>query len=156
MVQESNPVRLKLAEFTSNDFEVNIDVYFTGSSTSKQMTLQVRESTFNIDSRSVSAYLPQVFIAFAVYSDPTLLVPMIVLSVIYVFPYLLCFIFSKKRKGWMIAALVLFLIDSAFFAIDVLPLLMTGDISFLFDAIIRVYALVTLIVGITGYSKLEE
>ena len=103
-----------------------------------------------------SAYLPQVFIAFAVYGDPTLLVPMIVLSVIYVFPYLLCFIFSKKRKGWMIAALVLFLIDSAFFAIDVLPLLMLGDISFLFDAIIRVYALVTLIVGITGYSKLEE
>ncbi len=103
-----------------------------------------------------SAYLPQVFIALAVYGDPTLLVPMIVLSVIYVFPYLLCFIFSKKRKGWMIAALVLFLIDSAFFAIDVLPLLMLGDISFLFDAIIRVYALVTLIVGITGYSKLEE
>ena len=103
-----------------------------------------------------SAYLPQVFIALAVYGDPTLLVPMIVLSVIYVFPYLLCFIFSKKRKGWMIAALVLFLIDSASFAIDVLPLLMLGDISFLFDAIIRVYALVTLIVGITGYSKLEE
>lgn len=52
MVQESNPVQLKLAEFTSNDFEVNIDVYFTGSSTPKQMTLQVRESTGNIDSRS--------------------------------------------------------------------------------------------------------
>lgn len=52
MVQESNPVQLKLAEFTSNDFEVNIDVYFTGSSTPKQMTLQVRESTLNIDSRS--------------------------------------------------------------------------------------------------------
>jgi hypothetical protein len=103
-----------------------------------------------------SAYLPQVFIALAVYGDPTLLMPMIVLSVIYVFPYLLCFIFSKKRKGWMVAALVLFLIDSAFFAIDVLPLLMLGDISFLFDAIIRVYALVTLIVGVTGYSKLEE
>ena len=103
-----------------------------------------------------SAYLPQVFIALAVYGDPTLVMPMIVLSVIYVFPYLLCFIFSKKRKGWMIAALVLFIIDSIFFVIDVLPLLMLGDISFLFDAIIRVYALVSLITGVTAYSKLED
>ena len=103
-----------------------------------------------------SAYLPQVFIALAVYGDPSLLMPMIVLSIIYIFPYLLCFIFAKKRKGWMIAALVLFIIDSIFFVIDVLPLLMLGDISFLFDAIIRVYALVTLIVGVTGYSKLED
>lgn len=103
-----------------------------------------------------SAYLPQVFIALAVYGDPSLLMPMIILSVIYVFPYLLCFIFSKKRKGWMIAALVLFIIDSVFFVIDVLPLLMLGDISFLFDAIIRVYALVSLITGVTAYSKLEQ
>ena len=103
-----------------------------------------------------SAYLPQVFIAFAVYGEPALLMPMIVLSVIYVFPYLLCFIFSKKRKGWMIAALVLFIIDSIFFVIDVLPLLMLGDISFLFDAIIRVYALVSLIMGVAAFKKLEN
>ena len=103
-----------------------------------------------------SAYLPQVFIALAVYGDPSLLMPMIVLSIIYIFPYLLCFIFAKKRKGWMVAALVLFIIDSVFFVIDVLPLLMLGDISFLFDAIIRVYALVSLITGVTAYSKLED
>ena len=103
-----------------------------------------------------SAYLPQVFIALAVYGDPSLLMPMIVLSVIYVFPYLLCFIFSKKRKGWMIAALVLFIIDSIFFVIDVLPLFMLGDVSFIMDAIIRVYALVSLITGVTAYSKLED
>lgn len=103
-----------------------------------------------------SAYLPQVFIAFAVYGEPTLLMPMVVLSVIYVFPYLLCFIFAKKRKGWMIAALVLFIIDSIFFVIDVLPLFMLGDISFLFDAFIRVYALVSLIMGVAAYSKLEQ
>ena len=103
-----------------------------------------------------SAYLPQVFIALAVYGDPSLLMPMIVLSVIYVFPYLLCFILAKKRKGWMIAALVLFIIDSIFFVIDVLPLFMLGDISFLFDAFIRVYALVSLIMGVAAYSKLEQ
>ena len=103
-----------------------------------------------------SAYLPQVFIALAVYGDPSLLMPMIVLSIIYVFPYLLCFIFAKKRKGWMVAALVLFIIDSIFFVIDVLPLLMLGDISFLFDAFIRVYALVSLITGVTAFKKLEN
>ena len=103
-----------------------------------------------------SAYLPQVFIAVAVYSDPTLLMPMIVLSIIYVLPYLFCFIFAKKHKGWMVAALILFLIDSAFFAIDVVPLLMSGDISFILDLVIRIYAIVSLITGVAAFKKLED
>ncbi len=105
-----------------------------------------------------SAYLPQVFISIGIYSgSEELFLGMVILSLIYVFPYLLCWIFSKKRVGWMIAALVLFSIDSVFFFIDLPLYLEAGDFSFIMDLVMRIYALGCLIMGVVyGLKKGKE
>ena len=102
-----------------------------------------------------STYLPQIFIGIALYGDPTLLTPMIVLSVIYILPYLLCFLFAKKRKGWLVGALVLFLIDSAFFLLDFFSLIALNDYSMIIDLVIRAYAVFSLVVGILSFNKMK-
>ncbi len=60
-------------------------------------------------------------------------------------PYLLCFIFSKKRVGWMIAALAFFAIDSVIFTVD---LVSYPQINSIIDIIFRVYALVSLALAV--------
>lgn len=65
-----------------------------------------------------SARLPSVLVELTLVAAPEdvtvgfadLLVP-IVAGVILSLPYLLCFFFSKKRPGWMVAALVFFGLD---------------------------------------------
>lgn len=103
-----------------------------------------------------SAYLPQIFIGMALYVDPTLLMPMIVVSIIYILPYLLCFFFAKKRKGWLVGALVLFLIDSAFFLLDFFSLIALGDYSMIMDLVIRAYAIFSLVMGVISFKKIKE
>ncbi len=105
-----------------------------------------------------STYLPQIFISIGVISgDQTIFMGMLILSLVYILPYLLCWIFSKKRVGWMIAALVLFSIDSIFFLIDVPAYLAAGDVSFILDIAIRIYAFVCLIMGVVyGFKKKKE
>ncbi|MBE6604879.1 MAG: hypothetical protein E7639_04150 [Ruminococcaceae bacterium] len=76
------------------------------------------------------------------------LVIAIVLSLISVIPYLLFYIFSKNRPGCMIAALVLFSIDSLAFFVDFLLLLLAGDLSFVIDLIFRIWALVSLVMAV--------
>ena len=44
--------------------------------------------------------------------EPLYLIIGCVAAAIVLLPYLLCWIFSKKRRGWLIAALVLFIIDT--------------------------------------------
>ena len=43
-------------------------------------------------------------------------------AVLVLVPYLLCWIFSKKRRGWMIAALVLFAVDTGALVVDTLEI----------------------------------
>ena len=76
------------------------------------------------------------------------LIVAIVMALISVVPYLLFYIFSKKHPGCMIAALVLFSVDSLFFLVDFVLLLMAGDLSFLVDLVFRVWALVSLVVAV--------
>lgn len=99
-----------------------------------------------------SAYLPQVLISLA-YLDPSLTPAMVILSILYILPYLLCYIFSKKKAGWMIAALVLFSVDSLFFLIDLPAYLAAGDLSFIIDLIFRIYVLASLIIGVVNRKQ---
>lgn len=99
-----------------------------------------------------SAYLPQVLISLA-YLDPSLTPVMVILSILYILPYLLCYIFSKKKAGWMIAALVLFSVDSLFFLIDLPAYLAAGDLSFIIDLIFRIYVLASLIIGVVNRKQ---
>lgn len=99
-----------------------------------------------------SAYLPQVLISLA-YLDPSLTPVMVILSILYILPYLLCYIFSKKKAGWMVAALVLFSVDSLVFLIDFFAYLAAGDLSFIIDLIFRIYVLVSLIIGVVNRKQ---
>lgn len=99
-----------------------------------------------------SAYLPQVLISLA-YLDPSLTPVMVILSILYILPYLLCYIFSKKKAGWMVAALALFSVDSLVFLIDFFAYLAAGDLSFIIDLIFRIYVLVSLIIGVVNRKQ---
>ena len=73
----------------------------------------------------------------------------LILGLILTVPYLLCWIFSKKRPGWMVAALV-------FFSIDCLVLLGLYDLTdVLFDLLIHGWVMFYLITGVTHGFKLK-
>ncbi len=58
---------------------------------------------------------------FLEYSDEGLYLAVgLAFAVLVLVPYLLCWIFSKKRRGWMIAALVLFAVDTGALVVDTL------------------------------------
>ena len=69
-------------------------------------------------------------------------------------PYLLCWIFSKKRRGWLIAALVLFSIDTLLVIWDAIGYM---DISYLLDIGFHIWLLVELVLGIrAGKAAIAE
>ncbi len=73
-------------------------------------------------------------------------------SIVIVAIYLLCWIFSKKQKvGWIIAALVLFFIDT-------LALFLIGGISIelILDYIFHIWVIVLLFKGVFAYYKLQK
>lgn len=70
-----------------------------------------------------------------------------VVAIVLALPYLLCWIFSKKHYGWMIAALVLFSLDTIILVTCFL------DISFLLDYLFHAYVLYFLIMGVRNGIK---
>ena len=84
-----------------------------------------------------------------VFSD--FIVP-IIIGVILTVPYLLCWIFSKKRAGWMIPALV-------FFSFDCLYLLLLATLdptAVLFDILFHAWVMFYLITGVKHGFKLKK
>ena len=82
-------------------------------------------------------------------SIPVLLVTF-ALGAISVLPYLLCWIFSKKHVGWMIAALALFSVDSLLLLFDMLTSLFGGfDISYLIDIAFHIWAIASLAIAVS-------
>ena len=76
------------------------------------------------------------------------------LAALVLVPYLLCWIFSKKRRGWLIAALVLFIIDTLLVVWDAIGFM---DISYLMDIAFHIWLIVELILGIrAGKAALAE
>ena len=73
----------------------------------------------------------------------------LVIGLLMTVPYLLCWIFSKKRVGWMVAALVLFSLDTLF-------LLLALDLSMIVDLLIHGWVLFYLITGVANGFKLKN
>ena len=73
-----------------------------------------------------------------------------IIAVIFVVPYLLCWIFSKKHYGWIIGALVYFILDTVFLLVFFL------DVSMLMDILFHVWVLVALIIGIVNGKKFKN
>lgn len=73
----------------------------------------------------------------------------IALGLIATLPYLFCWIFSKKRVGWMVAALV-------FFSFDCLFLLLNLDLSMIIDILVHAWVMFYLITGVRHGFKLRD
>lgn len=76
----------------------------------------------------------------------------LVISVVIIVFYLLCFLFSgKNRGGWLIAALVAFIVDT------VAMFLYYGlDLGMLIDIVLHIYVVGSLISGLIAHKKLKE
>lgn len=83
--------------------------------------------------------------------ESVLLMPAIVIAVISLALYLLCWIFSKKHVGWMITALVLFVLDTLFGA-GLFFLL--EEVSGVLDIVIHIWVLYYLVIGVKYGIKL--
>ncbi len=78
----------------------------------------------------------------------------IAVAVVLIVAYLICFIFSKKRVGFMVAALVLFAIDTV-----VMALTYIGSGSFadgIIDIIFHIWVLAYLVSGVYNGFKLKK
>lgn len=83
--------------------------------------------------------------------DPTIFYVLLVIAVIILALYLVCWLLSKKNHvGWLIFALVLFVIDTV-------AMLLFGEISeMIFDIVFHAWVLFGLIGGISAHFKLKK
>lgn len=118
---------------------VNLILLYTGS-----MTMML-----------FSASIPYYAAAFGYYSFfQPFMIAGAVIAAVFIVLYLLCWFFSKKHYGWMIAALVLFGVDTLFLAY--LYIAVFKDISGMMDALFHVLVLYFLIIGVANGKKLSE
>ena len=108
-----------------------------------------------------SAFMPLVMVDLGVALVPDLgtpvLVVMAVIGVALIVPCLLCWIFSKKKNGWMIAALVYFVFDTAFLLLFALAFgVFTSIVDILFHAWIIYYMIVGVKAGIALKTLPED
>ena len=103
-----------------------------------------------------SARIPSFFVELFMFTEDgeiapftDLIVP-IIIGVILTIPYLLCFFFSKKRPGWMVAALVFFVLDCLFLLI--MYYLSDVIVDILFHGLVMFY----LITGVSNGFKLKK
>ena len=86
--------------------------------------------------------------------EAVLLIVTIALGIISLVPYLLCWIFSKKKVGWLIAALVLFALDTLLLLIDAVSML---EATFILDLVIHILVVVELVIAVKyGMNKKKE
>lgn len=117
---------------------INIILYVVGSDT--MMLFSATVPYFGIIIGSVSGN--QAFLIFCICIAAAILIT-----------YLLCWILSKDHYGWMIVALVLFIIDT----LAMIGLyMMAGEISGILDVVIHAWVLYYLIIGVRYGKQLKE
>lgn len=101
-----------------------------------------------------SATVPYYVAAFGIFSEiGQLIAAGIAIAAVILALYLLCWIFSKKHYGWMVAALVLFILDS----IAMVGLyIWAEDFSGILDLLIHIWVLYYLIIGVRYGYKLKN
>ncbi len=82
--------------------------------------------------------------------DTGLLIGFIAIAVVILGLYLLCWFFSKKRSGWLMAALVLFTLDTAFLFINY-----GIALDMILDILFHGWVLYSLIAAIFAHRKLQ-
>lgn len=79
----------------------------------------------------------------------------LVIALVIVAVYFLCWLLSKKRPGWLTAALVLFVIDTVILVILAF-VLYDSPVSELMDLLLHIWAIVELVQAVRGNKKLME
>lgn len=102
-----------------------------------------------------SATVPYIAAVWATMEEfQPIMIPLIALAVISIVSYFVCWIFSKKHFGFMIAALVLFVIDTLGLIVFYL---WAGEIaSGILDIAIHAWVLYYLIIGVINGVKLKK
>ena len=138
---------------------VNIILSATGGSTYFLFSASV-PYLFTVHSIALTGHLPD-----EVYADPengwegfefypdTLLWFAIAVSVVILALYAVCFFASKKQRGWLIVASVLFGIDTL--ALIAYTVLISGTPDII-DIVIHIYMIFTLIYGSVAAAKLSR
>ena len=81
---------------------------------------------------------------------PAVFYVVLVLGVVLIAVFSLCFLLSKKKVGWMIAALVLFVLDTLY-------LISTGiTVDIIIDILFHAWVLYSLIAGVVASAKLKS
>ena len=106
-----------------------------------------------------SASVPYYFTAFGIGMDSalsggigTFTITALVISLLILAVYLLCWILSKKRTGWLTAALVLFCVDT----VGLLFLSYIFETSNLLDFLLHAWAICSLANGVYCAGKLKR
>lgn len=100
-----------------------------------------------------SATVPYFGIVFGMATGiPAILAFCICISAAILITYLLCWILSKNHYGWMIASLVLFIIDTLAM---IGMYLMIGEVSGILDVVIHVWVLYYLVIGVRYGKQLK-
>lgn len=81
----------------------------------------------------------------------TYLYVMLAIAGVSLLVYLLCWIFSKKHVGWLVAATVLLVLDSAF-----LVFWYEVDLSMLLDYLFHAWVLIIFVRGLWAHSRLKH
>lgn len=101
-----------------------------------------------------SASIPYYAVGFGVWWESfELFVVGIVVAVVLIALYFLCWLLSKKRPGWLIVALVLFVLDTIALAG---LYIMAGEVSGILDVLLHAWVLYYLIIGISSARKLKN
>ena len=69
--------------------------------------------------------------------------------------YFLCWLLSKKRRGWLTAALVLFIVDTVALVVIAFALY-DSPMGQLVDFLLHIWAIVELVLAVRGSRKLKE
>jgi len=90
--------------------------------------------------------------------DGALSIPWAVAAVACLLPFLLCWILSNKKHGWMTAALVLFSLDSLVFFLMIGIVIANGEsvVSLLIDLLFHGWVLFYLIQGVRAAAALKK
>jgi hypothetical protein len=87
-----------------------------------------------------------------IFLNDSFLIVMTVLSIVIVTLYALCWLFSsKQRSGWLIAALVLFAVDTIG-----MFLIYGFDLTMIIDILFHAWVIYYLVIGITACKKLKN
>lgn len=101
-----------------------------------------------------SASIPYFTVLIGIASEASeILMFCILMAAVILIIYLLCWIFSKKHYGWMVVALILFIIDSIFMCV---LYLWAEDFSGVLDFVIHIWVLHYVAVGVKYGAKLKK